>query len=371
MKHHLRIIFTTIDPLHISSGETGLYADTDGNRVTSQGSVPLTRTTRMRLAARPDEEYSPYLPYFSGSAIGGRLRREARDIICKILAAKGQKLDLGYYNILSCGARTASPDGNTSINRHLESAAHPYAGIFGGGPQMFRKRMITGAAWAVCKESIDREMVDEDFMEVSTKLQNMLQFVYYRRADDSIMCNNPLAPQVIKNYPDSLLAWVEQIEGRQAARDKTREEKKAVQAAKKAGDTEGAKQTISKSTKLDLETFNALEVVCPGVTLVSRQIVDTEGPGPAGLGLYLHALMGIAKNPRIGGSNRNNFGYINVKATLQTEQGTVNVFIKNNGQPEFNLDCPTIADALDAFAAYEPNITAANIEHVYRSTDTE
>jgi CRISPR type IV-associated protein Csf2 len=366
-------LYTTLAPLHITSGETNLSAESDGfERVVSKGTVPLTRQTRIRVAARGEENRHPEIPFIAGNGWRGKIRRHCRDVLFKLVRDKKEQLDAEMILIYSCLAASSQPNASTSPSRHQEAYDHIFAGLWGGGPQLFRSHIRTSPAYVICQETLDRDLVNPDFADRAVNLQGILQFIHFRRGDDLLEFKDVNLPETIKNYPESVVEWFQKLQGTNEKRKEQREEKAAEKKAKKAGE-KVVKPEVEKEkvSKIDLRSWNAREVVIPGVTFHQNTEIDATLTGLKSVGLYLWALRSFLENPFIGSESRNGLGRVKLESFIHHDGKRWPIFVQDNsGEIDFNTECELIADALGAYAEVEPEINAEMLSHVYRAKET-
>lgn len=310
-------ILTTMSPLHITDpGDKRV--DIDGNDVRGDAGFPCPRTTKMWLSnhpflsaiatdsedgAAPSSSHSP-VPCIPANSIRGQLRRQAAKAIMEALISRGEELSINAYNVLQCGAATGSPDGSgPTVAEAVEADAHPYFGLFGGGPRLIRSNLRVDTALAVTAASLPYLRPEFGGAVNGGKL---LSIGWRRRNDDALMLSDVDAQakiiasfhETMNNYQDASML------------------SKAAKAVAKDGGDDG--QEPASPVARGLGAFNAIEYVVPGTHFALRFDVDgTEEQA----GLLLAALLGFVKTNRLGSDGRRGFGRFCLQSVTITENG--------------------------------------------------
>lgn len=295
--------------------------------------------------ARHDLSYAPVIP---ANALRGMLRRAAAEQIFEALLERKERLTLDAYNVMRCGAATGSPDSAPPALAEVQAAAaHPYFGLFGGGPRLFASKLMVDDGLAVAPATLP--FLPESAAEfVSTG--RLTQIFFKRRNDDVAQFANVEMQQAIVADHDAAV---------NAYQDK---------AARQRGKDEDAGRGV--------RSFHALEGVRRGVNFAMGFRVDA---GDAHLGLFLVALRAVMAHQRIGGLGQIGFGRFAVLKFVVTdsvtgETGPIFKIVSDSNEIvhyDFNDEHPVVARALDAWAAARDMIDAAAIESFSLSNDKQ
>jgi hypothetical protein len=123
-----------------------------GNEKT--GSTPILRTIYMYV----DEENTVQIPYVSGNAVRGRLRRMVMKDFLDRIGVEAQSLNLKlYHSLFTGGVLESSVETVGTIDLELRRKIQkllPPISLFGGafGNQMIHSKLKVGHAFPVCKE---------------------------------------------------------------------------------------------------------------------------------------------------------------------------------------------------------------------------
>ena len=312
-RYEVHAFLRLLTPMHIAFPSEAKVSSKTLKRAgfSDPGAIPLTTVQRLQVPVlKPVVEspadqseqvaqmapirpsYNEYVPVIAANNLAGRLRRHGAAEVLDVLRQKGQKVTIQTYSALACGAVNGNPDAKDPLFAEImEARAHPYIGLFGGGPRMMRRYLRVHNAvpyTEVTKFMFDRlrhpKLDDETHMTKATWLtQNWL----LNRNDDLIDLVNLAQQQAsIENY-------VEAIQQRQSAvvDGKAKDEQEKTTAG-------GAKRESTRS-------FTAIEFVVPGVIFPIRMELDVT---QAQLGLFLKTLGRFVETERIGGFVRNGFG---------------------------------------------------------------
>ena len=312
-RYEVHAFLRLLTPMHIAFPSEAKVSSKTLKRAgfSDPGAIPLTTVQRLQVpvlkpvvenpenhteqadpktSTRPS--YNEYVPVIAANNLAGRLRRHGAAEVLEVLRQKGQKVNIQTYSALACGAVNGNPDAKDPLFAEImETRAHPYIGLFGGGPRMMRRYLRVHNAvpyTEVTKFMFDRlrhpKLDDETHM---TKTNWLTQNWLMNRNDDLVDLVN-LAQQEasIENYVDAIQQRQSSILDGKAKDDQERTS---------AG---GAKRESTRS-------FTAIEFVVPGVIFPIRMELDVT---QAQLGLFLRTLGRFVETERIGGFVRNGFG---------------------------------------------------------------
>lgn len=317
MKNNQKIqaVFTLTSPLHISDpapaavGLDGKFAD--------QG-FPCIRTTTMPRLVDGELRYIPCVPANSMRKI---LRMHLLAQIEEQLAARAQPLTLNAYAAAACGAATGAPDGiQATYQERRDIAAHPYLGLFGGGPRMMHGKLSAGAALAITPDTLNLA-AGYEHLAAGGKI-TAIQWIFRK---------DPLASV----DSDIIAGGAEAISAAQAA--------------------------ALESKERGLAAMNCHQVVIPGVSMVfEAKLTDPTG---AQLGALLSAIFALPSRP-LGGKSSHGYGQVALQSvTLNGEE------IASQG--ELDMDNTMANDAMTAWGEALETITAADLEAFAASQKAE
>jgi len=296
----------TLSPLHIAApGNMRLNIDTlavgYGDR---EKGIPCAGV--QKLAVCVSGEMVRYVPVIAANNVMGRLRRHAAAEVLDVLSVRGERVRLQTYSAMTCGAVTGKPDGrDVMFDEYRETRAHPYIGLFGGGPRMLRRYARGYNAVPFMQttrfmfERVRHPFLDEKVHFFAGNEQGLLQRWIFNRSDDlRELMNVSQAAASINDFEQELLKRQSRI----------RSEKQA------AGENEADERHSTR-------TFSAFEFVIPGVCFPLSFDLDVSA---AQLALFLLALDRFARVERLGGHVRNGFGQFALKdAVLTDAEGVV------------------------------------------------
>jgi len=227
--------------------------------------------------------------------------------------------------------------------------ANVWLGTFGGGPRLINTAFNVSTGILINHLTIRAGMVDEKYSSYSSgiKESDVLQTIFFSKIDDILRFRSKDGEGVIKDYKKSVEEW----QGMCQSNTKKR----------KSDDN-----SAEKDKKTSLQSFLPLEIIIPNVSFYVEFIFNDEGPGVAGLGLFLLGLKSFITDQGFGGWVRNGFGRF--KSNLEISQnGTpaTPLFNQMNGEYEFNMSSPGVSEALDAWAESSQKVTAAELEELF------
>lgn len=323
MKFTIKSILKTRSPLHIAHPDS-LRMDDKGNR-SYEGGFPVTAVQKMSVplaeaevrpakeaadgtTLAPTERNSRAYPVIAANNIAGRMRRHASRHVLKALKAKRNLVSLHAYSVLVCGASTGKPDSDClSYDEFKASRQHPYFGLLGGGPKMFRRNMRVHNSMPVTQEltKLKGDLAHPNAEEYAMSDKMSFARIWgFRRLDDlADLSGIDIAEGSIENFE------VEFVK-RQAL----------ILADSAAG----------KTARLSTKTYSAIEFVIPGVMFDLTMELDVLTD--AQVGLYLVSLDSFAAEERLGGHVRNGFGVVTFENVTLIDENRVTLSIFNNGR---------------------------------------
>lgn len=108
------------------------------------------------------------VPYFPSNDLRGRLRRKAAKRVIDQLVNE-EKLKPELVSGLLCGAVSANPESNLTVEEVIRARQNVYMGLFGGGTRMMRSAMKTHDMLPICKQTIQAGMINRNLLEVDKK----------------------------------------------------------------------------------------------------------------------------------------------------------------------------------------------------------
>ncbi|MCW5258897.1 type IV CRISPR-associated protein Csf2 [Verminephrobacter eiseniae] len=349
IKVTLHAFLKTLSPLHIAApGDMRLGTDTMKVVYGNSGGVPCTGIQKLAVYGTDNRMHD--VPVIAANNIIGRLRRHAASKVLDVLAAKGQKVSIQTYSALTCGAATGKPDGrDVTFDEYRETRAHPYIGLFGGGPRMMR-RYVRGfnavpftEATRCMFERVRHPNLDEEAHFIpKTDLQKLLGHWIFNRNDDlRDLVNMSQAAASIESFAEQII-----------------ERQKLILADRRTTDDGEGRASSRHSTK----TFSAFEFVVPGVVFPVCFELDVT---KAQFGLFLLALDYFAKVERLGGHVRNGLGQFSLSDVVaQDDAGEViasNLFHESRLQRGHEF----VAEQLSAWAAATAAISGADLDRLF------
>lgn len=346
MKKTIKIILKTRSPLHIAHPDN-LRMDSNGKANYAGDGFPCTAVQKISIPLQesflanddessPTERNSRQYPVIAANNIAGRMRRHAAGYVFDALTAKGQKISLHAYSVLTCGASTGKPDTDSlTYDEYKKSRQHPYFGLFGGGPKMFQRRLRVHNALPMTqhttalKGALAHPNAADLAMSDKTRFTKMWGF---RRLDDlADLANIDVAEAAITDFETEFL------------------KRQTLILADKGAE---------KSDRVSTKTYSAIEFVIPGVLFDLTMELDVLTD--AQLGLYLLTLDSFAAEERLGGYVRNGFGVITLENVTMTEEQSSALSIFNNGRLDRNI--PEVAGWINAWQAQAEALDATELE---------
>ena len=299
-KYRIHAFLRNLSPLHISSPESARLSLADMKSVYAESKEHLPLKMTQKLSVLAPAGGTRQVPVIAANNIMGRLRRHGAKIVCDVLKARGERIKVGTYMALQCGAVNGIPDGrDVTFAEYAEARANPYIGLFGGGPRMMRRYVrtfnavpYTDATAAMFGRTL-HPLFDEALHKAPTESYRLTQCWIMSRNDDlRDLVNVAQASEVIESFESALAA-------RQAA---------IIDAA--------AKDREQGDPRHGTRSFTALEFVIPGIYFpVCFELDVTE----AQLGLFLMALDSFCASERLGGHVRNGFGAFSFTDVIVTD----------------------------------------------------
>jgi CRISPR type IV-associated protein Csf2 len=347
----IHAILTTLSPLHIASPESFRYEISDATgfgmvKNGSKGGIACSGIQRRRFAPSAVEGIEFGVPFIAANNIAGRLRRQGAKILLDAIKAKGQKITLQTYSAITCGAVTGKPDSrDLSYAEYLETSAHPFVGLFGGGPRMLRRRMRVFDALPVVESlrSGGFTIAHPNGFGKATSGGNLTNGAAFRRGDDVSALLDV----------DRMTDTVEDFEAQHQARQLL------------IFEDQKAKDAEEKGSRHSTKAWSAFEFVYPGVDFDFT--IELVGVTDAQIGLFLLALDGLVKES-IGGMSRNGLGRIQLNdvviAEMKSENSSVtDTVFNNNSLVKSHAD---VAVYLDAWASASTEISAERLDAIMK-----
>lgn len=345
-KYRIFGFLRTLSPMHITSPESArlnlaemkpFYGD-------SKEHPPLNLTQKLSVMD-PGSGGTRQVPVIAANNIMGRLRRHAADQVIQVLKAKGQRISIGTYSALMCGAVTGNPDGaDVTFSEYRKARAHPYVGLLGGGPRMMRRHVrffnavpyndLTAPMFSRTKHP----NFDETIHSSPNDTRKLTQCWIMNRNDDlRELVNISQAESVIEDFTSKVTARQQAIV--------------AASTTKAEGDP-----------RLSTRSFSAFEFVVPGVYFPLCFELDVTD---AQMGLFLASLDSFCATERIGGHARNGLGLFSLTDVVVTDDAGVlmgtNLFNNSRLVKENSFAAPY----LQAWASAAQDIEADELEALF------
>lgn len=314
-KQNLRVVLQLKTPLHISD-PTPAAVTTDG-KFAAEG-FPCTRTTH---APRVVDGEIKYLPCIPANTIRHQLRAQLLEQIFAELENRSQPISLNAYAAISCGAATGAPDGvQATYQERRDIAAHPFLGLFGGGPRMLTGKLSAGDALAITPHTMGLAPGYEH-LAVNGKI-TAIQWMVRK---------NPLP-----NAPHQAVSG-----GAQAI-----------------SETEA---TLLAGKERGLAAMNCRQYVIPGVSMALN--ISLNNPTQAQLGAIITAVFALSTQP-IGGKASHGYGQTElISVTLNGAEIAVN--------GEADMDNAEVNDAITAWHDALSMLNASELEAFAASQKAE
>jgi len=352
-KYRLYAFLRTLSPLHIASPEKiTLNTDTMKQDFTGgkgEANYNYTACTGVqKLNIYDGNEHLHGVPVIPANNIVGRLRRHAANKVLEVLEKKGQRVTIQTYSGLTCGAVTGNPDSrDVTFAEYRETRAHPYIGLFGGGPRMMRRyvRCFNAVPYMDLTSGMF-ERIKHPLMDASHKTTKpssaLFQYWTFNRNDDlRELVNVSRAISSIENFEDEILK-------RQAS----------ILAGK-------SKDGAADNSKYTTKTWTAFEFVVPGIVFPLTFELDVTD---AQLALFLLVLDAFAKTERLGGHVRNGLGQFALDEVVveEVENGmatkTVDHLFNNSA---LVMDNEFVAEKMKAWVTASADLNAADLNRLF------
>lgn len=308
----------TTAPLHISAIEKGRYDPARQNILRYDNAqvgigCALTRTLPMLDAATVAENQSvvvPLVPVIPASTVAGKLRRAAAELIFNSFIGRDLNLSADAYNTMTSGSASTGISAKDAKPETLRTARlDPFFGLFGGTSLMLKAHSVIGEGWPIVAQAKDKLMT-EPLVSVSavSRFQDMTDAVAVIKKNDVLDLRGKYIEGVIGIETIAKYALAQNNSIASSKAQKTADEE-----ARKAAAKDGKKAVIEEGTKTDLRTFNATEVVKPGMSFGLRVKLDARTP--AHLGLMMLAMQGLLREGQIGGKGARGMGQFMAQAS--------------------------------------------------------
>jgi CRISPR type IV-associated protein Csf2 len=333
----LEIILKNTTPYHSTQAGEARWDMKRGQVTYGKQGFPLTRTRSMPvISGQPGGEELPkarHVPIMPASSLRHALREQMlEEIFARILARK-ETLSKGAYAAAVSGNATGAPDGEAATFQEMrEISAHPFLGIFGGGPRMMPGKLCCDMALPITDQTTSLVPAGHEERLVGGQILTVQQL----RRVDPLLAPAPEAEGLITNSARELTEYhIEQT----AAKGTTDDEDSRVRG---------------------LNALNFHEVVVPGVQWYWRLALAR--PTPAQIGMLL---AGIAKlhGSHQGGMSRLGYGEIRIESVVLDGEEVW-------GGDEFLDVEATMAPAI-ALAESMDALDAAGFEHFAASVKKE
>lgn len=305
-QYRIHGIIKTTAPLHIASPRKKRIDPQTGYEAFGQGGIPCTPVVTMDLPFAREIRFERdgaeevmrkqmSVPVIPANNINGHLRRHAAALIFDAMGARGEKVSIGTYSAMTCGAVTGSPDaGMIKFDEYREARQNVFLGLFGGGPRMIRRNVRVHNIVPITDETIEAGLHSGSSRH--PKMDGPVDLAGAARIKDGIR-------SIVQNWTflrkDDLKSLVD-IDRQESVIDDYLNKITEYQAKILEEQTKG-----KDGDRLSTFTFTAMEFVVPGIMFPTTFELDVTD---AQMGLFLLALDRFAAKDRIGGCTRNGFG---------------------------------------------------------------
>ncbi len=295
-QYRLQGFLTTITPLHIAA-PGALWFSTDTGRISyapqnedGSANMPCTGVQKLPFPKTAGEEFSmEEVPVIAANNLAGRLRRQVEALVVDALAARNERITLGTYSALNCGAVTGKPDTGDVISFEMLKARrnNVQVGLCGGGVRMAPRYFKFDNAVPFIKGTTEISFTRAKHPRFNLRIMPdkhqrfLTKGWFFRRLDDVKALSDMDGMQaVVENWEQTLTEY---------------QTKLLADKAKDKGDRE----------RISTTTGAAIEFVRPGVVFPITCELEVSD---AQMGLFLLALRNFVERERMGGFVRNGFG---------------------------------------------------------------
>lgn len=345
----IEVVLRNLTPI-FSAAPGSNYIGIDGTFNPPMGSsrFPLTRARTLNVVADTDDGVAKIvpMPVVPGNTMRNLLRRTMlKAAIEPTLCANGAQLKVGAYAAAYSGNASGNPDGiPSSFDEVVAMRAHPFLGLFGGGPRMLQGRLSVDNLWPIHQNTL--RVVGTDYINDSLR-GRITDIVWTRRNDPVLEMESAEDAAVIEGGANAANGWITDLLNASNA-------KKAKAKAKDDGE-----EVADENAPRGLQAFNAHEVVIAGVKWVWR--IGVDNPTDAQVGLILLALNKI-ENERIAGGHAKDYGRIAIEG------------VSINGNPVWapgGISDPSTEKYFDAIAQALDSMSGAEFEQFATSAKKE
>lgn len=324
-------------------------ADGDFVSAKERSAFACTRVRRLSVAST-DTESGGFaikdVPVVPGNTMRNLLRRTMLERIVLPQLKGNTLLSIEAYAGAFTGAANSKPEGSpATMSETVTIRNHPFLGLFGGGPRMIQGRMKVDTLYPIHRDCL--RIIGDGYQEGMVSGQ-ITDLVWLRRVDPITKLTEEDAAQVIQGGVDTAVQWVVDL---LAASD-------AKKSKRAANDDEKTEPADAEEVAKGLGTFNAHEVVIPGIDWVFQ--INIDNPTPAQQGMILQA---IAKMPALSlaGGHAKGYGRFKIKDVVV------------DGRPcwvnDYYSDDKLITAALDALDEALDELNGKDFEYFVESTD--
>ena len=305
-------------PLHCANPDQSVWSDkSNDNR---------TPTMQMRLVT---PEGMLVIPYFPGNDLRGRLRRKAAALVLDHVTLQ-KKVSVELYGGLSCGAISASPESDVTVDEVLRARENVYMGLFGGGTRLLRSRYRVSDMVPVLASTIAAGMVPQQYGEndhgffiptyrtesgpKAVEGWQLLQMTQNLRIDD---VGSAARPDELLSYIDDLGSVVKHQTDTLDAQMKRKADKAAVKA--------GAMKATEVVGKTGVRNIFSYQTIMAG-TPMYFDLDFTDDVSDAHVGFMLLALQSLVREQALGGWGRAGRGRYTADLSLIRGGEKISVF---------------------------------------------
>lgn len=322
--------------LHCANPDQSVWSDkSNDNR---------TPTMQMRLVT-PDGMQT--IPYFPGNDLRGRLRRKAAALVLDHVTSQ-RKVKMELYAGLNCGAISASPESDVTVEEVLRARENVYMGLFGGGTRLLRSRYRVSDMVPILASTIAAGMVPEQYgaedngcfvptyrsEDGSKAVQGwqLLQMTQVLRIDD---VGSAARPNELLSY----ITDIDSVVQHQTDTLNAQMKRKADKAAVKAGSMKAA-DVAGKTGVRNIVSYQSIMAGTP----MYFDLDFTDDVSDAHVGFMILALQALVREQALGGWVRAGLGRFTADLSLIHGGERISVFNAKGAAAD-----ATLSDGVNVF----------------------
>lgn len=274
----------------------------------------------------------------------GRLRRcAAAEIEEHVVYERGEKLPFVTYQAMHSGAITGNPEGLPEDVEEVRAArAHPFVGLFGGGPRMMPGNLRVANGYALVDALFDLGMIPELYrgeigVVPASRAWQLLEVIPINRTDDALQFRDSNIEEVVENYAE---AMIEQLN------------RAATRKAQKLAGENGEERTLG------LQFLVFVQAVVAGTPFYVRFVLNGE---PAQGGLLLAALRRLVAQEDgkgLGGKSSIGFGAFGHDLMMELDGEKARPFVT---QGALDVEHPLVGRLIKAYESALADVSAQSL----------